>query len=82
MQTLRRVLIAIVLVLPVSADARSAVEQTAYISGRESPLGARAGFDQAPADAALPCDRQPRAPHEDTAGWTCEENFRRWENAP
>jgi hypothetical protein len=36
MQTFRLALIAIVLVLPVSADARSAVAQTAYIPGRES----------------------------------------------
>ena len=77
MQTLRLAVIAIVLVLPVPADARSAVEQTVYVPGRESPLGARAGFDQAPVDAALPCDWRPRESHEDTAGWTCEENFRR-----
>jgi len=77
MQALRLALIAIVLVLPVPADARSAVEQTVYVPGRESPLGARAGFDQAPVDALLPCDSRPGESHEDTAGWTCEENFRR-----
>ena len=82
MQTLRLVLIAIVLVLPVSANARSAIEQTIYVPGRESPLGARPGFDQAPADAAPVCDWRRRDLHEDTGGWTCEENFPRREDAP
>jgi hypothetical protein len=36
MQTFRLALIAIVLVLPVSADARSAVAQTAYMPGRDA----------------------------------------------
>ena len=77
MQTLRLGLIAIVLVLSVSANARSAVEQTIYVPGRESPTGARAGFDQAPVDAALPCDWRPGDSHEDMGGWTCGENLNR-----
>jgi hypothetical protein len=77
MQILRLALIAIILVLPVSANARSTAEQTIYVPGRESPLGARGEFDQAPADAALPCDWRRTDSHEDTGGLTCEENFRR-----